>query len=674
MVTSYDPIVLMSSIPDDAKLHVEIWRPRMEMLAQAGRGFTSIIKQHAGEWGAKPGTITRLYYAYQDHGIAGLLDKRSCGKFLEGGVSRGLPPQFIEHWRGMVERAQRGQTMRHMHRILLDHLTQWRRGSKAHAIPGYDTPPRNQPGKNHPPGWSYDRLVQHMKGQRAELVLARQGRQALKQYLPKIYTSRVGLAPGQLIIPDDSWWDIDVAWNNGQVARPLAIDLIDVASACELLDGVMGRHVRGDGTKAHIKTEYTLWLLLAHFEREGYRADVGTHVLMEAGTATVDSAIRDAFARFTDSKIIMQAGKTDRRPLKDLYFDGPAKGNPRFKTVREGANHLLRTYASLLLAPVGRNRDEAPEEHPAIVSYVQKLMKAVPEHRRHLLKLPMLTEEQFHEIRMDLKAAVNNRTWHELEGWEECRYMRQEFQLPGWPGDHWQPFAMLQEILGELPPEKAQALSLALTTHRPPLIRPRRMSPAEVWDAHKHKLTRLPVWKRNLILPASMAFAARVREDRQIIIKHEGEMWRFDALCTTTRGDELQLRPGRDVLMFINPLDPQTALVTDVHNAALGISAQLITPTRLDHEGFLKRAAHRNTIAADIEHRVARRAGAIAAERAEMVQHNERVVKGLPVTDEEKATTRAAASVIDAETVTPATPSQQARTDAAALVEDLLNQ
>lgn len=673
-------------VPDDARDRLNTWIPRMVMLDQAGRGYTNIIKQMADDWGAKYGTIVRMFKGWQKHGEVALLDMRKCAKYVEGAAVRGLPPLFEQHWIGRVESATRGQTLKQVHKLIMDELAQWRRGSKQHAIPGYDTPPKNQPGKKHPVGWSYARLVRLLKDKRPELALARLGRQALKQYLPKIFTTRVGLEPGELLIPDDDHWDITVLWNNKQAARPIALDIIDVASACELMDGVMGRFETADGGKVHLREDYTFWLFLAQFERHGYRADRGTTVLQEAGTAKVRSELAERFTSATDGKIRFQTGKTDRRALRGMVFEGKAKGNPRFKTFREGLNALIRTYGSLLPAPTGPHRDAAPEEQAALIRYTEKLIKQVPAERHHLLRLPMLTEEQFHQVRMDLKAALNLRDEHEMEGWVESGYMKQVFRHPQWPEDHWQPFEKLQELMLKLSPEEAADIARQIELHDGELVKTQRMSPAEVWAAHAHKLTRLQIWQRHLIIPASMAFRATVRDDRQIWVKHEGQVWRWDAMCHSPQGHEIHLRPGNEIMIYVNPLDPIEALFTTVELAAIGRATQIFTPTRLDPEGFLQRAAHRQHVEAIISTPVAHRAAAKAEERAEMIKHNERVVKGLPVTPEEHAQAaedrrieRAAAKIYDVEPepgtpgATPLQPSADPH-DAEAAVDALFDQ
>jgi hypothetical protein len=626
-------------LPPDAQLHISLWAARCEKLLDA-KHLTAAVQQFCSQWGVKAPTALRYFYAYKQHGRIGLIDRRKYARFLNDGAVRGLPPQFVEHWKGLNERFQRNGGARHSYRVLMDSLKQWRRGSKDHVIPGYPTPPDNAPGVQHPLGWSYENLTRHLStlGERA---LARQGRQAFKKYLPKVHTTRVGIDPGELLQIDDQWDDLNVVWNNGQVARPLSLDLIDVASVCELQDGVAGRFEE-DGKKVHLKEEYTFWLLLTHFEREGFHATRGTTVLHESGTACVSEELAAGFLHASEGRIIMDKGAVDRRPVMGMIFPGPAKGSPRFKSLREGRFAFHRTFTALLPGQAGRNPEEAPEEQAAIIRYTERLLSLVPAEQQHLLILPMLKEEQYHERRRLIKAALNNRIDHGFEGWEECGFVEQIFRMPDWPEGKWARLEMLQEAMLQLSPERCELLNMAMISSQEQLITSRRMSPLEVWQASASKRTPLSIWKRNLIIPQHMAHAVTVGDDRMIQVVKDGKPWRFTAKAETHNSHELRFKPRQDLLLYINPLNPSRVLACDVHGTALGIMSLLEAPTRIDYEGYLKRQSEVQEIAREIERDVSLRAGHVTASRVAMANHNAKVVHGLAVTKAQKTTKRAA--------------------------------
>ena len=634
----------LSHLPPSAQAHVSLWTARMEQLARHDRGWTNVAKAVAPEWGVTYATAVRYFCAYRKHGIAALLDQRKFSRYLGSGRTKGLPAQFVDYWQGMNERFQRrngsGATC---YKLLMDQLKQWRRGVATAAIPGYDTPPRNQPGKDHPVGWSYNHLSR-LKSEQVAQDMARMGRGAAKRLLPKIYSTRVGIVPGQLLEIDDQWHDIQIAWNAGGVGRPLSFDLLDVASCYEIMHGVQPRLEREDGKKMGLREDDAFWLLLSYLASQGYRDDVGTTIIVERGTATVRAAFEEGLKLASDGKILIDRGSIDRRAVRGLMFDGPARGNPRHKALREGAFGYFRNLSALLPGATGRNRDESPEEAEALVKYAEKLLRDVSPERRHLLRLPLLTEGQYMDLLWSLKQIMNNRTEHAMEGWEACGYVASEFILPGTdqplPLEHLQ--ARLLSMQAE-DPAKAELLTMALTDPKAGLIRTRRQSPREVWEAHASKLTRLPVWTWNMIVPVNMAHKRTINDSRELVVTGiTSDPLRYDARCFTSARREVRLRPGDEVLLFINPFMPREILCCDVHGAAIGVMHQIEKVNRLDVEGFIKRAGEVKQMVADVEADVARRAEPLATERAAMVKHNERVVSGEPVTPAEVSSSRLA--------------------------------
>lgn len=632
--------IARSLLPTDAQTYLAIWELRMERLTSMGKGMTRFAREICGEWGVSFPTLMRLKKRYEDSGVMGLLDQRKWGKYLEG-ESKGLPLVFVEDWKKRQEKLQRGQTIKHAWRCLIDDLLAWRKGDTSRAIPGYDAPPRNQPGTLFPAGWGYENLTRHQPDV-AELAMARQGRSAAKKHLAKVYTTRFGIEPGQVLMVDDQWDDVLVAWNCGQTARPLRFDLMDFGCGVELLDGAQPRLEDEDGKKMGLKEDDVFWLILTHFVQNGYRADLKTHCIVERGTATLRAEVARGLFAATGGKIIVDKGGVDNRAVKGLLFDGPARGNFRFKASRESLFALRRTLMAALPAQAGRNKDEAPEEAGAIVKYVQRLFESVPQERWHLLRLPMLTQEQYYAICADLKQSLNHRRWHTLEGWDRLGYMESVYRLPGSADDEWIPLSHLQARLLTLPIAQAEELSLAIAMGDEKLIHRLPKSPQMVWDEHKHKLTKLSMWAYSQVIPARMAHIRPVSSQEIHIHGVGSEMLRYDARVKDLRGHYIMLTQGREYMVFVNPHLIDEALVCDLHGAAIGVMTRIIPFTRIDVDAFHSRMGVVKSMHAPVEAAVARLAEGKAKDRADMVKHNERVRKFEPITLKEIANHRSA--------------------------------
>ncbi|WP_256200536.1 hypothetical protein [Verrucomicrobium spinosum] len=158
--------------------------------------------------------------------------------------------------------------------------------------------------------------------------------------------------------------------------------------------------------------------------------------------------------------------------------------------------------------------------------------------------------------------------------------------------------------------------------------------------------------------PARPYAHVRHVEDREIRVYGGGEILRYDAHAKTSTGRDIMLRPGEQFMIFSNPLSPDIALCCDTTGAAIGLLHRIVASTRIDHAAVISRMGRVSQMNADVEAPVAHRAEALAAERAEQQEHNDRVIKGLPVTPKEheartkrKAAAREAASILDEEPV-----------------------
>lgn len=653
-----------SHLPHEARANLKVWTMRMEHLLAMGRGYTNFVDNLGEQWGTSGATIIRLFNAWRKFGAVALIDKKRFGKYLNEGYQRGLPPQFIEHWKKLNRTFQRSGGAAKSYKVLMDQLNQWRRGHAEHAIPGYDYPPENQRGTLHPVGWTLGNLRRHGL-EKVDAALSRQGRAAAKKYLPMVYHTRVGLKVGEVLVPDDQWWDTEVAWNNGVRSRALSFDILDLLSGFEVKYGFQKRK-DDDGKSIALKEIDLFWLFLAHFTETGYREDTGTLIMTERGTAKFATDLVEGLFNASGGKITVKKGGMDNKAIKGFFFDGAAKGNPRWKPGRESTFGLLRNMAAHLIGATGRNHEESPEDWNRKNEYVEWLLRKVPEEKWHLLLLPILTENQFMEIAVNIKNAINNRTDHNLEGWDQLGFIAHMFRMPEWGDDEWVPLEAMQSEMAKLPWEKRELLNLAIKSHDTKLIHTRNMSPAEVWHAGKHELTRLSLWTYNIVIPVRLAHKRHVTDNREIhIFGMSKDHHRYDARCRNAAGYDIMLRPQDEVLVYVNPLSPDQALCCDTNGAAIGIINRIVRSTVRDEAAFLKRMGTVRQMTADIEAPIARSMEDLAAKEQAMVKHNERVVKGLPVTATEheqahkaKQAAKAADAIFDADHTSVAMPLQ----------------
>lgn len=83
-----------------------------------------------------------------------------------------LPAAFIAHIQDPKHHCKRGSKTR-LYQNLLRSLTIWRdeKADQTYLIPGYKTPPPNQPGHEFPAGWSIKHLMRHMGGNQSASMI-----------------------------------------------------------------------------------------------------------------------------------------------------------------------------------------------------------------------------------------------------------------------------------------------------------------------------------------------------------------------------------------------------------------------------------------------------------------------------------------------------------------------
>ena len=221
----------LARLPEQVRKEVHAWLDRFA--GAPDRGVGPWLQGLARDLGLPAGSVRNKFYRYKRQGARALVDRRHCSGLWETREPTGLPRAFIEHWQGLCERFQRSSAA--AHRALLRQLHDWRLGS-GEAIPGYRRPPENAPAQDHPRGWSRSNLMNHLPAAFC-LTAARRGRSAAAVHRPLVFTTRVGLHPGQFLVFDDVWHDLKCnVLGSGQRAarRPLELACLDIFSGAKV--------------------------------------------------------------------------------------------------------------------------------------------------------------------------------------------------------------------------------------------------------------------------------------------------------------------------------------------------------------------------------------------------------------------------------------------------------
>jgi len=480
-----------------------------------------------------------------------------------------------------------------------------------------------------PRGWSY-RNLQHAAGlSKYEKTAARIGAAAAREHLPAVYTTRAGLAVGQIYMFDDMWHDILVQFPGQEKAvRPLEFACIDVFSACKFQYGMKPRRTE-DGKRTNLN-EREMRFLLAHILcNVGYNAETGCTLVVEHGTAAIRPELERRLKDLSHGKIsVSRSGILGEQVHKGM-FPGRGGGNFKAKAALESSHALAHTAAAHLPGQTGANsRTNRPEQLAGMQKYDNELQRAAARMtpaRAAALMRPFLSYYDYADAIGELYDNINWRTWHALEGWEQARLTATEWRLT--EDSPWQPI----DSLDTLAPAQRQ-IADGLLMENPALRRVRKLSPMEVWQAGAENLARLDKFAAPLILGADTGKLKKVRDDGLIAFRDRDcgpDEHRYLARVTTPDGFQQALRPGRKYLMQVNPFCPGEAFVTDPESGGcIGVARRWETACKADMD-----AVHRLMGAQAHEEKlrnepVRERHAGEAAERLAMIEHNRRIVSG----------------------------------------------
>ncbi len=503
-----------------------------------------------------------------------------------------LPRETIEHWRGLCERNQRKCAP--AYRQLQAQVARWSRGDASSAIPGYPSCPALERETRMPRGMTYSNLMR-LAPSRFELAVTRQGRSAGANHRPLVYTTRAHLWVGSHYMFDDMWHDHFVnILDTRQTGRPLEFHALDLFSACKFAWGARVRTENAStGKMEGLKEENMRCLVAQVMAMHGY-SERGTVLVVEHGTAAIREALEELLHDLTAGKVTVSRSGMEGDPALIGQYAGRSKGNFRFKAALESLGNLIHNELATLAGQTGLNVDRRPEWLHGLLKHNDALMSALaalavenPD-RAQLLRFPLIEFRQFLDILLDVYRRINGRQHHALEGW----------------GNN--------------------------VTYDPAVGTMRRMSPIEVWDVGRPKLTRMPPHQVAMVLGSDLGVERVVRRAMIEIMDKSlsPDLIRYDAST---------LREGQKYLTVVNPFAADRIFCFDARGGFVAACPQIAVADRGDLEALKRAFGFAAKREAELLAPVRERGMEITRQRIADARHNAAVLAGEPVTAMERA-------------------------------------
>lgn len=550
--------------------------------------------------GVSRATFDRLINKVKDIGWAALVPMyKGVGAKCDGG----LPAEFIEFWKMLVEKRQRKTAGAYKQLVLLWKARQpFRIDDEEYAhIPGY----AGWPGwPNLPEGWrGKGRNLYRHKPTKLELTAMRHGLGRARQlYGPKVLSTRVGLWHMSHVMFDDVKLDVKGRLiDTKKLVIPLQLGALELLSGSRFAHGTKPQLFRADGTKEGL-TEAEMRFLLCVVLRYGI-SKRGTTFVVEHGTAAIRQLVRDILHRtFGDLVKVDDSGMLgDLQAIAGMGDGRGGRGNPNHKAALESLHSYIHNQLDFLPAQTGHHRD-APEFLGVLERENEKLFKLaqrLPPESRALLKHRV---PEYHTQLMPLVNAmldaINKRDDHNLEGWAELGFITQKYRLLPESND-W----IDAERLELMPPMARQAY-LAMAEADARCWEPKRLSPHEVFQmgcANRDDLIQVPDSVIAEILYQDIAKPRRLDDDGMFGIQDidisASKMW-FEGSVKTSSGREMALTWGETYDTVLNPFDRSVLWIfsaTKQRGAFLGTARAVQRHCRADEEAAkdkFKRASH----------------------------------------------------------------------------------
>lgn len=574
----------LAELPARVRKEFAFWREQLEPLLSLDRGVQRAIEDLAQRTHHSEGTVRKKFYAVKKAGWNALIDRRYVGPDVwnrRGPSNTNLSAADKELVKTYCERYQRSNAA-----AIKALRRDWLKGLVFTAT-------ALDPKTGFPFGWSERNLAHHVPT-KFELKNARIGRSAAASERQLVYTTRANLWVGSHYLFDDMWHDHFVNHlDQRKSGRPLEFHALDLYSACKFAWGMRVRTERADGTMDGLKEADMRFLLANLLDQTGY-SPRGTTLVVEHGTAAIRPDLERFLYEETGGLITVARSGMEGAAAAAHQYAGRAKGNFRFKAALESLGNLIHNEMAALPGQTGKDVDHRPEQLDGMLKANDALLRAIaylPPERVEMLQWPILSIQQFQGIAAEIYARINDRTDHELEGWD---------------------------------------------MHYVPDLRRggmRRKSPNEVFRSGSRELTRLRPQAIASILLADSGEERSVR--RGMIETRDGEI-SGDVL----RYDARILAEGERYSTILNPYAPEKIWVFDAKGRFVAACPRITSVNRSDLRAVAEACGRAAKAEAEALAPFRARHLKEAREKAANARHNAGVVSGAPITGEERAKAR----------------------------------
>ncbi len=543
--------------------------------------------------------------------------------------------KFHEFWRTLGESNHQDWAAAHDELLKIFRTGYDNLGRQYTLIPGYEKWPEQDAFYGYPDGWSYANLMRY-QSDRYDQVAARIGHAKASEHRLPVLTDRTKIQFGQYIEFDDHHFNQKVLFQSKPM-RPLGFGAVELFSGCPLPPGLKPTIWDEDEKAKRMLTEREfMWYVVAVLTTIGYRADIGTELIVERGTAAIKEWFAKRIAGVTNNKVTTFVGGRFGRPAHDGQFSGASKGNYKTKALVEGLWRIIDDQMASLPAQMGRNRDDSPEQLHGAEQYTASLMRQIE--ARQDAGRP-LTPQQLEDLRFAIPMFSTWREWaldafhrvatdrdHKLQGWEKLGFVQSVWRMPS--VDAWMP----QSAFTALPPIE-QGVVKRMLDENPALVRSVRLNRQEVFNQAAKSLTKVP-WE---LLPGLVGPENAL--DRPL--QPERGVFRFQ--CATIDSDPLifYARDGKNFLSdrekylcFVNPYAP-THLVACTYDSAasaqeslkvVAVCARYERAGRGDQDSVNKLLGEQSSFEAQARVRLNLRHSDEAAAKRAMFDNNARVL------------------------------------------------
>jgi hypothetical protein len=537
-------------------------------------------------------SLYRKAAAVQQSGWRGVVDGRTLRKLERTGIAAN--EEFVAHWHTLVAGNQRKTAP--AWRALLNAINRgetipglgnWQKiwmeensGTPPSVCPYGTIAPNNQVPRN----LSYTTLMR-IKPTAFGVTASRIGiMRASMDHLPDVLRTRVGLQRCQVIQIDDMWDNAKVMWganrHGERVVELSAVDVLTGRIICHLSKPILRRE---DDTRQVLRSEWVRYIMAHIICNLGIPEKM--LIMGEHGTATADAELRNTLSEISGGGITFGAGGLLSQPLAKGLYDGRPKGTPKYKGLIECLHSLKQNEMAAIKGQIGSrdSLDNEPEtvygmdkQQLALATAVTALAPHNPGIQERLA-WPWLQWGDYAALKDAYYAAINARTWHQMEGWEDCGFVAAEWRPA--IGQPWMPISSL-DAMGE-----AAAPVRALVQANTDLYRHRRMSPEEAWHYRANEVQPLGDWAAPLIMGDGLARTCTVTDKLEMSYKDDTTM-RTHTIYAMIGGIPLERR--MEYKVWVNPLDASKAYIADLQGRFLGVAKVAQAACHDDFEALQK--------------------------------------------------------------------------------------